>query len=105
LSRKDEPITAFETLDPEAQAVPPPSIAFMAPDMVHYARSTAPTEQRGVTLDTAFIAHPARFKGVAPLSRISRTGRHFASSLGLCSFTAIRFGRGLSKKVHDGEHT
>ncbi len=33
---------------------------------MHYGRSTALTEQRSVTLDTAFIAHPARFKGVAP---------------------------------------
>ena len=41
-------------------------IAFMPPDTVHYGRSTALTEQRSATLDTAFIAHPARFKGVAP---------------------------------------
>ena len=41
-------------------------IALMPPDTVHYGRSTALTEQRGLTLDAAFIAHPARFKGVAP---------------------------------------
>jgi hypothetical protein len=41
-------------------------IALMAPDTVHYGRSTALTVRRGVTLDAAFIAHPARFKGVAP---------------------------------------
>lgn len=41
-------------------------IALMSPDTVHYGRSTALTEQRSVTLDAAFIAHPARFKGIAP---------------------------------------
>jgi putative transposase len=41
-------------------------IGLMPPDTVHYGRSTALTEQRGITLDAAFIAHPARFKGVAP---------------------------------------
>lgn len=38
----------------------------MPPDTVHYGRSTALTAQRGVTLDAAFAAQPARFKGVAP---------------------------------------
>jgi transposase InsO family protein len=41
-------------------------IALMPPDTVHYGRSTALTAQRGVTLDAAFAAHPARFKGIAP---------------------------------------
>ena len=41
-------------------------IGFMPPDTVHYGRSSALTEQRAVTLDIAFAAHPARFKGVAP---------------------------------------
>ena len=41
-------------------------IALMAPDTVHYGRSAALTAQRGITLDGAFAAHPARFKGVAP---------------------------------------
>ena len=41
-------------------------IALMSPDTVHYGRSTALTARRGVTLDAAFIAHPARFKGIAP---------------------------------------
>ena len=38
----------------------------MPPDTVHYGRSAALTAQRGVTLDAAFAAHPARFKGIAP---------------------------------------
>jgi putative transposase len=41
-------------------------IALMPPDAVHYGRSAMLTEQRGVTLNAAFVAHPARFKGVAP---------------------------------------
>jgi putative transposase len=41
-------------------------IALMPPDTVHYGRSTALTAQRGVTLDAAFAAQPARFKGIAP---------------------------------------
>jgi len=41
-------------------------IALMPPEAVHYGRSATLTEQRGLTLDAAFIAHPARFKGVAP---------------------------------------
>jgi hypothetical protein len=40
-------------------------IALMPPDALHYGRSTALTAQRGVTLNAAFAAHPARFKGVA----------------------------------------
>jgi putative transposase len=41
-------------------------IALMSPDTVHHGRSAALTAQRCVTLDAAFAAHPARFKGVAP---------------------------------------
>jgi transposase InsO family protein len=41
-------------------------IALMPPDIVHHGRSTALTAQRTVTLDAAFAAHPARFKGIAP---------------------------------------
>jgi putative transposase len=41
-------------------------IALMAPDAVHYGRSAALTVQRGLTLDAAFAAHPARFKGITP---------------------------------------
>jgi putative transposase len=41
-------------------------IALMPPAEVHYGRSDALTARRGVTLDAAFAAHPARFKGVAP---------------------------------------
>jgi putative transposase len=41
-------------------------IALMPPEAVHYGRSNALTVQRGVTLDAAFAAHPARFKGIAP---------------------------------------
>ncbi len=40
-------------------------IALMPPDTEHYGRSAALTVQRGITLDAAFAAHPARFKGVA----------------------------------------
>lgn len=45
---------------------PHSGIALMPPDTVHYGRSTALTAQRSVTLDAAFAAHPARFKGIAP---------------------------------------
>jgi hypothetical protein len=41
-------------------------IALMPPDTVHYGRSTELTTKRAVTLDAAFAAHPARFKGVSP---------------------------------------
>jgi len=41
-------------------------IALMPPDAVHYGRSAALTVQRGLTLDAAFAAHPARFKGITP---------------------------------------
>ena len=41
-------------------------IAFMTPESVHYGRATALTQQRAVTLDTAFAANPNRFKHVAP---------------------------------------
>jgi putative transposase len=41
-------------------------IALMPPDTVHYGRSAALIAQRGLTLDAAFAAHPARFKGIAP---------------------------------------
>jgi transposase InsO family protein len=41
-------------------------IGFMTPDTLHNGRSDALTEQRGVTLEAAFIAHPTRFKGITP---------------------------------------
>ncbi len=41
-------------------------IGLMPPDTVHYGRSTALTAKRAVTLDIAFAAQPARFKGIAP---------------------------------------
>jgi putative transposase len=41
-------------------------IGLMPPDTVHHGRADALTAQRAVTLDAAFAAHPARFKGVAP---------------------------------------
>jgi len=41
-------------------------IGLMPPDVVHYGRDVGVTAQRVVTLDAAFVAHPARFKGVAP---------------------------------------
>jgi putative transposase len=41
-------------------------IGLMPPDIVHYGRNVDITAQRVVTLDAAFAAHPARFKGVAP---------------------------------------
>jgi len=41
-------------------------IGFMTPDIVHYGQSSAVTLQRAITLDAAFAAHPARFKGLTP---------------------------------------
>src|SRR5688572_29888939 len=41
-------------------------IGFMPPAVVHYERSNALTKKRAATLDIAFAAHPARFKGIAP---------------------------------------
>jgi putative transposase len=41
-------------------------IGLMPPAVVHYGRDVGVTAQRVVTLDAAFAAHPARFKGVAP---------------------------------------
>jgi len=41
-------------------------VSQMQPDTVHYGRSAALTAQRGITLNAAFAAHPARFKGIAP---------------------------------------
>jgi len=38
----------------------------MPPDAVHYGHAANITAQRVLTLDAAFAAHPARFKGVAP---------------------------------------
>jgi putative transposase len=38
----------------------------MAPAAVHDGTAAALTEQRAITLDAAFTAHPMRFKGVAP---------------------------------------
>ena len=38
----------------------------MAPAAVHHGPLAALTEQRAITLDAAFAAHPIRFKGVAP---------------------------------------
>jgi putative transposase len=40
-------------------------IGLMAPAAVHNGTAAALTEQRAVTLDAAFAAHPIRFKGVA----------------------------------------
>jgi len=40
--------------------------SLMPPAAGHYGRSTALTVLRGVALDAAFVAHPARFKGIAP---------------------------------------
>ena len=37
-----------------------------APAAVHDGTAAALTEQRAITLDAAFAAHPIRFKGVAP---------------------------------------
>jgi len=41
-------------------------IGLMAPAAVHDGTAAALTEQRAITLDAAFAAHPIRFKGVAP---------------------------------------
>ena len=41
-------------------------IGLMAPAAVHDGTAAALTEQRAITLDAAFAAHPMRFKGVAP---------------------------------------
>jgi putative transposase len=41
-------------------------IGLMSPDVVHYGRAGALTARRATTLDAAFIAHPNRFKGIAP---------------------------------------
>lgn len=41
-------------------------IGFMTPETVHYGRAVALTEQRAVTLDAAYLAHPHRFKSIAP---------------------------------------
>ena len=41
-------------------------IGLMAPAAVHQGTAAALTEQRAITLDAAFAAHPIRFKGVAP---------------------------------------
>jgi putative transposase len=41
-------------------------IAMMTPYTVHYRHDKQLTEERGVTLMTAFAAHPERFKGLAP---------------------------------------
>lgn len=41
-------------------------IGLMPPDAVHYGRAVALRAQRAVTLEAAFIAHPNRFKGIAP---------------------------------------
>jgi putative transposase len=41
-------------------------IGFMTPETVHYGRAIALTQQRALTLNTAFIANPQRFKGIAP---------------------------------------
>jgi transposase InsO family protein len=41
-------------------------IALMTPEVVHYGTAAALTQQRAVTLGTAFAANPIRFKGNAP---------------------------------------
>jgi len=41
-------------------------IAYMTPEVVHYNRDIALTQQRAATLDTAFAANPNRFKHVTP---------------------------------------
>ena len=38
----------------------------MAPAAVHDGTAATMTEQRAITLDAAFAAHPIRFKSVAP---------------------------------------
>jgi len=41
-------------------------IGLMSPDVVHHGRAGALTARGAITLDAAFIAHPNRFKGIAP---------------------------------------
>ena len=41
-------------------------IGLMTPHTVHHGYADQLTEERGVTLMTAFAAHPHRFKGLAP---------------------------------------
>jgi putative transposase len=41
-------------------------IGYMTPHTVHYGEALALNLQRAATLNTAFIAHPQRFKGIAP---------------------------------------
>ena len=41
-------------------------IGFMTPESVHHGRAQALYQHRAQTLDTAFLAHPKRFKGKAP---------------------------------------
>jgi Integrase core domain/NMT1-like family len=41
-------------------------IGYMLPEAVHYGHAAAMFQQRAVTLDAAFRAHPNRFKGNAP---------------------------------------
>ena len=38
----------------------------MTPEAVHFGAAAALTQQRSVTLDAAFAAHPNRFKGRHP---------------------------------------
>jgi len=42
-------------------------IGFMTPEAVHYGRAQAMFQNRAATLDSAFLAHPQRFKGKVPL--------------------------------------
>ena len=41
-------------------------IGFMTPENVHYGHATELTRKRSITLAVAFLAHPKRFKHVAP---------------------------------------
>ena len=41
-------------------------IGFMTPHVVHYGEAERLTQQRHAALQTAFLAHPKRFKGIAP---------------------------------------
>lgn len=41
-------------------------IGLMTPHSVHYGQAAEITRQRSLTLDTAFLAHPKRFKHIAP---------------------------------------
>ena len=45
----------------------------MAPAAVHDGTAAALTEQRAITLDAAFAAHPIRFKRVAPVPPVLPT--------------------------------